>query len=90
MLSTSIRLLLRTSALASLIERVKDWSILMMSTGKAIEIAQRRIAGAEVVERDAAAELADVADDLANFRVVVHQHRFGDLDDDALRGCCGA
>ncbi|GCC48752.1 hypothetical protein chiPu_0033275, partial [Chiloscyllium punctatum] len=47
---------------------------------KALQIAQRRIAGAEIVERDAHAELAQLMQDIECGIVVADQHGLGDLE----------
>ena len=58
----------------------KQRSILILSNGKRFQIAQRRIAGAEIVERDAHAERAQVVQDGAARSRRLDQHRFGDLE----------
>ncbi len=44
------------------------------------EVGERGIAGAEVVQRDPAAELAEASEDVLHRLRIVHQQRFGDLD----------
>src|SRR5207249_3723388 len=47
---------------------------------KAPEIAERGIAGAEIVERDANAELAQLAERPQHAIALVHHHRLGDFE----------
>ena len=47
---------------------------------EALQIAQRRIAGAEIVERDAHADGAELMQDGKRRLVVADQHGFGDLE----------
>ena len=48
--------------------------------GERLKVAQRGEAGAEIVERDAAAEIAQRADETRRFLDVVQRRRLGDLD----------
>ena len=59
---------------------MKERSILILSNGKLLQVAQRRIAGAEIVERDAHADGAKLVQDGERRIVVADQHRFGDLE----------
>ena len=54
-------------------------SILSLSSGKALQIAEVGIAGAEIVERDAHAERVQFLDALDHLVGVVDQHAFGDF-----------
>ena len=56
--------------------------------GQALQVAQRRMAGAEIVERDAAAGVAQRADEPGRFLDIVERRGFGDLDNEA-RGDVG-
>jgi hypothetical protein len=47
------------------------------------QVAERRIPGAEVIERDPHAELAHLAQLVAALVDRLHQHRFGDLEIEA-------
>ena len=59
-------------------------SILMMSTGKPA-VAHRRVAGTEVVERDANAQLPQLLQLGRRHLDVVDERSFGQLDDEILR-----
>ncbi len=48
------------------------------------QIAERGVAGAEIVDGDAAAEILDAGDEAARFVDVVDRRAFGDLDDQPL------
>ena len=52
---------------------------------EAAQIAQRRIAGAEIVHRDADAEVAQRVQGRERRAAVGEQHRFGDLEFEPLR-----
>ena len=56
---------------------------------KAVQIRQRRIAGAEVVERDAHAETLQREDFLRHQFGIFHHHRLGDFEFEAARGDAG-
>src|SRR5215217_7923717 len=50
-----------------------------------LEVVEAREGGAEVVEREAAAELVEAGGELLRARDVAHRGRLGDLEDDLLR-----
>ena len=52
----------------------------MVSNGKALQIGQRRIAGAEIVEREPGAKLADPLQHLRGVLGIFHHHGFGELE----------
>ena len=60
--------------------RTNDWSILMVSNGKALQIGERGMAGAEIVERQAGAEFLDAGQHLRGMLGIFHDQRFGDLE----------
>ena len=47
---------------------------------QALQVAEARVAGAEIVERDAHAEIADLVQEQARRARVLEQHRLGDFD----------
>lgn len=53
---------------------------MMKLRSKAVQVAQRRMAGAEIVERDARAELAQLLQDRQRLLVVADQHALRDLE----------
>ena len=53
---------------------------------EALQIAERRIAGAEIVERDADAERAQRVEQLQRRFAALEEDRFGDLDLEPVRG----
>jgi len=59
---------------------MKQRSILILSNGKPLQIAQRGKAGAEIVERDAYADGAELMQDRQRAFVVMDQYRLGDFD----------
>ena len=59
---------------------MNERSILILSNGKASQIAQRRISGAEVVHGNAHAEVANLMQRRKRRVVVLHQHGFGHLE----------
>ena len=52
---------------------------------EALQVGQARIAGAEVVDRQADAHAVDLAEDLQRLLAVLHQRGFGDLELDQRR-----
>ena len=60
--------------------RTNDWSILIVSNGKALQIGERGVAGAEVVERQAGAEFADALQHLRGVLGILHHQRLGELE----------
>ena len=59
--------------------RTKDWSILIVSNGKALQIGERGMAGAEIVERQAGAEFADARQNLRGMLGIFHHQRLGEF-----------
>ncbi|MNJ72367.1 hypothetical protein D3C77_690050 [compost metagenome] len=51
---------------------------------EALEVAQRAIAGAEVVQRQADAQAGEAAQVGVQFRAILHEHAFGDLQHQRL------
>ena len=80
------------AAVCSLLTRVamKLLSILIRSTGKRVELGEARIAGAEIVERNADADVLEALDDGQHLLAVLEQRAFGDLDLEPLRREAGA
>ena len=68
--------------------RTNERSIFSVSIGKRFRCAERRIAGAEVVDREPHAELLDRASSLHGALGVVHHHALGDLELEQLRTPC--
>ena len=64
---------------------MNERSILILSNGKLLQIAQRRVAGAEVVHRDPHAELAQLVQHRERRLVVANEHGFSDLQLEPLR-----
>ena len=60
-----------------LVVRTNDWSILMVSNGKALQIGQRGMAGAEIIQRQPGSEFADPRQHLRRMLRVLHHQRFG-------------
>ncbi len=60
-------------------------SILILAMGKAMEVAERGIAGPEVVEREADAEVEKLGEDAGQAMVLADEGRFGDLEFEAPR-----
>ncbi len=58
-------------------------SILILAMGKAMEVAERGIAGPEVVEREADAEVEKLGEDAGQAMVLADEGRFGDLEFEA-------
>jgi len=58
--------------------------------GQALEVAERGVAGAEVVDRQLQAELLERLEDRQGFLLAVHHEGFGDFQLQALRAQCGA
>ena len=65
--------------------RRNERSILRMSTGKPAEVAQRRVARAEVVHREPHAERLELLEAPHGEVGVGHHHRLGDLEHEATR-----
>ena len=63
----------------------KQRSILILSNGKRLQIAQRGKAGAEIVERDAHADGAELMQDRERGLVVADQHGLGDFEFEPVR-----
>ena len=58
--------------------------------GKARQVGERRIAGAEIVERQADADLLQLGEHVAGLLGIVHHQRFGELQAEAARLQIGA
>ncbi len=61
---------------------MNGFAILRMSTGKRAEVAQRGVAGAEVVDRDLDAEAAELGEQGERRLGVVQQVRLRELEDE--------
>ena len=68
---------------------MKQRSILILSNGKALQVAQRGIAGAEIVERDADPDGAKVVQNGERRLVVADEDGLGDLELQPARGEAG-
>jgi hypothetical protein len=59
---------------------MKEWSDLDPVEREPLQVAQRGVSGAEVVQRDRDAQLDELIEDRQNDLVIVQQERLGDLD----------
>jgi hypothetical protein len=65
--------------------RTKDWSIFSLVDRQALEVSERGVAGAEVVEREADPLLLEHVHGLDRILDVRQQEAFGQLELDALQ-----
>ena len=79
--------MLTIAAVCSLLTMVlmKLLSILMRSIGRRVHLRKRRVAGSEVVERNADPDILQAADGRQHLLAVLQQRRLGDLDLQAIR-----
>ena len=60
--------------------RTKLWSILILSNGHFLQIAKRRIAGAEIIKRQPHAGRLQTVEDVDIVVAAVQEHAFGHLE----------
>ena len=80
-------IVLTIAAVCSLLTMVlmKLRSILMRSIGSEFDLRKRRVAGSEVVERNADPDILQAADRRQHLLAILQQRRLGDLDLQAIR-----